>query len=210
MTRSARLLVALGLNLLLVVGLVYVGVTARSLGVSAAGLDYLADAAGIGVAVVAIRLSGRFPRANALAAAVNVGWLLVLSLLVIAIGIDHLAVGTPAVHGLPVLVMSGIAGIVMIAASVVLGVDFDADDETEALSHRAVLLDTAGDAASALGVAGAGAVILVTGGWDWLDPAVALAIALVVGWRAFRLLRKARLSLHPNPARSCGPSQGHS
>ena len=46
-------------------------------------------------------------------------------------------------------------------------------------------------------LAGAGAIILATGGWDWLDPAIALAIAVVVGWHAFALLRKARLSLQP-------------
>lgn len=196
MTRSARLLVALALNLALVVGLGYVGLRAHSLGVLAAGVDYLADAAAIGVAVAAIRLSARFPKANALAAALNAGWLLVLSILVIATGIDRLIAGTPEVHGLPVLVMSGIAAVVMIAAALVLGIDFDGDDD-EALSHRAVLLDTAADAASALGVALAGAIILVTGGWHWLDPAVALAIALVVGWRAFLVLRKVELSFRP-------------
>ncbi|MBO0887007.1 MAG: cation transporter [Acidimicrobiales bacterium] len=196
MTRSARLLVALGLNLALVVGLGYVGVSAHSLGVLAAGLDYLADAAAIGVAVLAIRLSARFPKANILAAALNAGWLFVLSILVVATAIDRLALRPPQVQGLPVVVMSVIAGGVMIAAAVVLRIDFDGDDDSdEALSHRAVLLDTVADAASAFGVAGAGAVILATGGWHWLDPAVALAIALVVGWRAFLVLRKVQGSL---------------
>lgn len=199
MTRSTKLSVALVLNLLLVFGLAYVGVTAHSLGVLATGVDYLADAAAIGFAVVAIRLSARFPKANALAAAVNAGWLFVLSILVIATGIDRLAVRAPAVHGLPVLVISGIAAVVMIAAALVLGIDFDDDDDSDAaLSHRAVLLDTAADAASALGVAAAGAIILATGGWDWLDPAVALAIAIVIGWHAFALLRKAQTSLRAN------------
>jgi cobalt-zinc-cadmium efflux system protein len=196
MTRSTQLLVALVLNLLLVVGLAYVGATAHSLGVLAAGVDYLADAAGIGIAVSAIRLSARFPKANALAAAVNAGWLFVLSLLMIATGIDRLATHPPAVHGLPVLVMSGIAAVVMVAAAVVLGIHFDGEDDSdETLSHRAVLLDTAADAASAFGVAGAGAVILATGGWGWLDPAVALAIATVVGWHAFALVRNAHAAL---------------
>ena len=196
MTRPARLFVALVLNLVLVGGLAYVGVTAHSLGVLAAGVDYLADAAAIGVAIGAIRLSVHYPKANALAAVVNAGWLFVLSVLVIATGSDRLANRTPAVHGLPVLIMSGIAALVMIAAAVVLGIDFDGEDDSdEAFSHRAVLLDTAADAASALGVAGAGGVILATGGWDWLDPAVALVIAVVVGWHAFALLRKAQSSL---------------
>jgi divalent metal cation (Fe/Co/Zn/Cd) transporter len=33
----------------------------------------------------------------------------------------------------------------------------------------------------------AGAIILVTGGWFWLDPAVALAIAVVVAYHAIAL-----------------------
>lgn len=198
MTRSARLLVALALNLALVAGLGFVGITAHSLGVLAAGVDYLADAAAIGVAVAAIRLSARHPKANALAAALNAGWLFVLSILVIATGIDRFVAGTPAVHGLPVLVMSAIAAVVMIAAALVLGIDFDGDDDSdEGLSHRAVLLDTVADAASALGVAAAGAIILATGGWHWLDPAVALAIALVVGWRAILVLRRVQRALRP-------------
>lgn len=196
MARPTQLRIALVLNVLLVGGLAYVGLTAHSLGVLAAGVDYLADAAAIGVALLAIRLSTRFQRANALAAAVNAGWLLVLSVLVIATAIDRLASGTPAVRGLPVLVMSAISAVVMLAAAVVLGIDFDEDDDSDvALSHRAVLLDTLADAASALGVAGAGAVILATGGWDWLDPGIALVIALVIAWHALALLRKVAVSL---------------
>ncbi len=47
------------LNLGLVVGLVAVGITAHSLAVLAEGSDYLLDAAGVGVALLAIRLSAR-------------------------------------------------------------------------------------------------------------------------------------------------------
>ena len=86
MTCSTQLLVGFVLNLLLVVGLAYVGMTAHSLGVLAAGIDYLADAAAIGVAVFAIRLSARFRRRTRVAAAANAGWLFVLSILVIATG----------------------------------------------------------------------------------------------------------------------------
>lgn len=185
----------------LVGALAYVGLTAHSLGILAAGIDYLADAAAIAVAIFAIRLSDRYARANLFAAMLNAGWLLVLSLLVVASGIDRLVSRTPRVHGLPVLVMSGVAAAMMAIAAVVLGVDFDGDDDSdEALSHRAVLLDTVADAASALGVAGAGAVIVATGGWDWLDPSVAVAIAAVVGWQALAVLRRARTALRARAA----------
>ena len=189
LTRSKRFAVVLVLNLVLVSGLVIVGVTAHSLGVLAAGADYLADAAAIGVAIVAIRVSDRHPRANAFAALVNGGWLLVLSILIVAGGVDRLVSGTPAVHGLPVLVMSAIAAGAMTSAAIVLGVDVN-DDGDEALSHRAILLDTAADAASAAGVATAGAIIFATGSWNWLDPSAAVAIAAVVAYHAIGLLRK--------------------
>jgi divalent metal cation (Fe/Co/Zn/Cd) transporter len=39
-------------------------------------------------------------------------------------------------------------------------------------------------------VAGAGAIILAVKGWYWLDPAVALAIAVAIAYRAGRLIRK--------------------
>ena len=53
------------------------------------------------------------------------------------------------------------------------------------------MLDTVADAAAAIGVAVSGAIILVTGGHYWLDPLVALVIALVVAYHALRLVRRA-------------------
>jgi divalent metal cation (Fe/Co/Zn/Cd) transporter len=50
--------------------------------------------------------------------------------------------------------------------------------------------DTAADAAAAAGVAVSGAIILVVHGGDWLDPAVALVIALIVSYHAARLIQK--------------------
>jgi len=200
MSRMQRLSVVLALNLVLVAGLVAVGVGAHSLGVLAEGGDYLLDAAGAGVALLAIRHAARQTRrgqpgaaANTtrIAALVNSGWLLVLELLVAAAAIDRLATRTPEVHGLPVLVASGIAALAMTAGAFVLGGDED-DDEGGGrdLSVSAVLLDTVADAAAAAGVAVAGAIILAVRGWYWLDPAVALVIAVLVAYHAVRLIRR--------------------
>lgn len=186
------------LNLLLVTGLVITGLRARSLGVLAAGGDYLADAAAIGVSLLAIRLSRRppsprrlrgYPNATNIAALVNGGWLLVLSVLIVVSAIRRLIAGTPGVHGLPVLIVSAIAAAVMFAGALILRGQDD-DDGTEDLNVKAVLLDTAADAASAGGVAVRGAVILLTGGTDWLDPAVACAIAVIIRYHAARLTPK--------------------
>ena len=207
MSRTRRLLVVLALNLGLVGALVAAGVTAHSLAVLAEGGDYLLDAAGVGVALLAIRLSSRpaksaqrdgAPKAPNVAALINSGWLLVLEMLVAAAAVDRLTTGARQVDGLPVLIVSSIAALVMAAGALILHGDGDDDeDETDEhdLSVAAVLLDTIADAAAAAGVAVAGAIILATGGWYWLDPAAALTIALIVGYHAIVLLRRVLLRL---------------
>jgi cobalt-zinc-cadmium efflux system protein len=195
MSRPIRLLLALLLNLLLVGALVVVGNSAHSLGVIATGGDYLADAAGLGVAILAYPLARRFPRVHSIAALVNGGWLLVFCVLVSVAAVSRLITGTPEVHGLPVVIVSSIATVVMLIVALVLRVDIDDDDVHEDLSSRAVLLDTLADAAAAAGVAVAGGIILATHSVNWLDPSVALVIAAVIGFRAFQLLREVRLAL---------------
>jgi cobalt-zinc-cadmium efflux system protein len=192
MSRVQRLTVVLVLNLALVAGLVVVGIGAHSLGVLAEGGDYLLDAAGAGLALLAIRLSARGARGSGLgptgtAALINAGWLLALELIVAGVSIDRLATRTPPVHGLPVLVASSIAALVMTAGVLILRGDDDGEERD--LSVAAVLLGTAADAAAAAGVAAAGAVILVAQGWYWLDPAVALTIAVLFAYHAVALIR---------------------
>jgi len=200
MSRAQRLFVVLMLNVSLVVGLVAVGIGAHSLGVLAEGGDYLLDAAGAGLALLAIRLSARRAgrrrpwsslSTTGAAALVNSGWLLVLEVLVAVAAADRLATRTPEVNGLTVLVASGIAALVMTAGAFVLrGDDDDRPGQERDLSVAAVLLGTIADAAAAAGVAAAGAIILAVGGWYWLDPAVALAVAVLVAYHAVKLIRK--------------------
>jgi len=188
------------LNLGLVVGLVAVGVTAHSIAVLAEGGDYLLDGAGVAVALLAIWLAARpatrtrpggYPNATNVAALINAGWLLVLELLVAAAALDRLVTHRVPVDGLPVLVMSGVAAVAMLAGALVLRGDEEDEEEGERdLSVAAVLLDTVADAATAAGVAVVGAIILATHGWYWLDPAIALTIAVVVAYHALALIRK--------------------
>jgi cobalt-zinc-cadmium efflux system protein len=221
MTRAARLIIVLALNLALVAALLAVGVAAHSLALLAAGGDYLLDAAAVGVALVALWLSARarrnpsarpYPDAGAWAALVNASWLLLLEVLVVAGAIDRLVTGVPAVHGLPVLILSGVAAIAMAASALVLGGDLDDDDGDDddddnnnnnnnnedrghRLSVQAILLDAGADAAAAAGVAVAGAIIWAAHGVYWLDPAVALVIAVVISWHAAKLLTRVRRTL---------------
>ncbi|HLJ99135.1 MAG TPA: cation diffusion facilitator family transporter [Streptosporangiaceae bacterium] len=198
MSRTRRLIVVLVLNLALIAALVAVGLAAHSLAVLAAGVDYLADAAAIGVSLLAIWLAAKpptaarphgYPAATKVAALVNAGWLLVLNVLIAIAAVQRLAVGTHRVEGVPVLIVSAVAAAVMLAGALVLGGDSDDDDEGEDLNVKAVLLDTAADAAAAAGVAVSGAIIAAAGGLYWLDPAIALLIALVVTYHAQKLVR---------------------
>lgn len=69
----------------------------------------------------------------------------------------------------------------------------------EDLNVRGAFLHLAADAALSLGVAVAGAVMMYTG-WSWLDPAVSIAVSLLILWSTWSLLRSsANLLLHAVP-----------
>jgi cobalt-zinc-cadmium efflux system protein len=113
----------------------------------------------------------------------------------------RLAAGTGHVHGLPVLVVSGAAALVMLAGGLILRGDDDEPGDTagDRANMRAVLLDTLADSAAAAGVAVTGAIILADPGLSWLDPAIALVIAAVVGYHALRLAREVITALRDGP-----------
>jgi len=205
-TRTTRLAVVLLLNLALVAGLAAAGISAHSVGVLAAGGDYLADAAAIGVSLFAIGLArrpptrrrpGGYPRATAYAALLNVTLLLVVVAAVAAGAIGRLVTGAGHVHGLPVLIASGIAALVMLGGGLILRGDADdpEDSEGDRANVRAVLLDTLADSAAAGGVAVTGAIILADPALAWLDPTVALVIAAVIGYQALVLIRQVVVAL---------------
>lgn len=189
-----RLAIVFLLNLAMLAGLVVVGMAAHSLSVIAEAVDYLADAVGVGVAVWAawqIQRGGS-QRADRLAAFLNAGWLIALNIAVIAGASVRLTRGTGHVHGTSVLIVSAVAAVVMIVGALLLADAVDAEDgKGAALSVRAILLDTIADASAAAGVAVVGAVIAIANGLYWLDPVVALAIALVISYHAIALLRAA-------------------
>jgi cobalt-zinc-cadmium efflux system protein len=180
------------INLAMVLALLLVGLLAHSLGVLASGADYLGDALGAGLSLVALRMSRRergHPRAASLAALANASFLLAVTLGVIVAAIHRLSVGAPTIHGVPVVTVSVVAAVGMIGCAFILG---DVGDD---LSMQSVMLDTMADGAAALGVAISGGVILLTHSTYWLDPLVALVIAIAVAYHAIKLLRKVVLDL---------------
>lgn len=193
-SQRRRLTILLGLNLAMIVGLVIVGFAAHSLGVLAAGGDYVADSTAIGLGIYAVAVrdrTGEQSKAPTVVAAINAAALLAVSVLVAVEGVRRLLAGTPVVHGLPVLVVSAIATGVMVAGVFVLGIAARSED----LHMRSVLLDTVSDALASAAVAVAGLVIYLTGRLFWLDSALSVLIAAVIAVGAVRLLRDVIRSL---------------
>jgi cation diffusion facilitator family transporter len=187
MSQRRRLTIVLALNVTMIVGLLAVGLVSHSLGVVAAGGDYIADSTAILLGIVAVTVRdrrGQDSQAPTYVALINSGGLLAVSVFVLVEAVRRLVDGTPAIRGLPVLVVSSIAAAVMVVGVVVLGRDAGRED----LHMRSVLLDTAADALAAAGVAVSGGIIFVTGRLFWLDSALSLVISVVIGVGAIRLL----------------------
>jgi cobalt-zinc-cadmium efflux system protein len=86
------------------------------------------------------------------------------------------------IHAGPVIVIAAAATVINLVAARFL------DDHSHDLNLRGAWLHMTADACTSAGVAVAAIVIAVTGGNDWLDPAVSLLIALVIAVRAVQLL----------------------
>lgn len=196
MTQEKRLVLVLMLNLGMIVGLLAVGISSHSLGVLAAGGDYLADAAAIGISLLAIHV-GRRPngmrRATSYAALTNVIFLLVVTAFVVVEALHRLSTHTSKIEAIPVVVVSVIAAVVMVVSALILGGDADEND----LNIKSVMLDTIADAISAVSVAITGGIILVTKGYYWLDPLMALVVASIIGYHALKLLHDVLIELRP-------------
>ena len=202
MTKDRKLVLVLLANVTMVVALVIVGLASHSLGVLAAGGDYLGDAAGVALSLAALRLSRHahgHPRAPSYAALANATFLLLVTAVVIIEALRRLTGGAPHVQGLPVIVVSLIAGAVMAACALIIGTV-----ESEDLNMRSVMLDTLADGASAVGVALSGAIILAAKGVYWLDSAVALAIAVIIAYHAIKLIRDVLAQLRADPGSNTG------
>lgn len=192
MSQQTRLGVVLGLNVCLIAGLVVAGLAAHSVGVIAAAGDTAADSVALLLGLIAVVARGRSTDARPssaipIVALINGCALLVATVLIAVEALRRLLGGVREVHGLPVLIASAVTMAVLFFGASVLG----ASAANEDLHMRSVLLDTLADAAAAGALAIAGGVIALTGRLFWLDPALALAIAVVVAVPASRLCAKA-------------------
>jgi cobalt-zinc-cadmium efflux system protein len=207
--RERRLFVVLVLNLVIVAAQAAVGVVAHSLGLVADAGHSLTDVAAVAVALYAVRLTRRpatarrsygFHRSTVLAAQGNAAALLAVTGLVAYFGVRGL-VHPPDVAGGWVLVAAVVSAVVNGAAAWMLGHGVrggggggaghpsgPGDGHGHDLNMRSAALHMVGDAVTSAGVALTAVVILVTGGFQWLDPAISLVIAVLIAVQAVRLV----------------------
>lgn len=189
-------MIAIGLNLVVVVGQVIAGFAGHSLGLLADAGHNVADVAALAIAAIAVRYALRAPtqarsfgyhRATILAALANGGLLLAVTVYLAAESVMRLA-HPAAVHG----------GIVLIAALVAamfnglgaLLVHERHPQRAADLNITAAVLHLGADVLVSLAVAASGLVILLADGLHWLDPAVSLAVSVVIAWQAVVLVRR--------------------
>ena len=193
---------AVGLNTAYVIVEALAGFLTGSLALLADAAHNLTDVAGLLIAWGAAALSTRagsarytfgYGRATILAAMLNATAILVGVVVVIVEAMRRLNAPVE-VPGLTVLVVA-LVGIGINTGSALLFMRARHGD----LNARGAFLHMAADAAVSGAVVLAAAGIMATG-WQWLDPAVAVAVSLLIAWTAWGLLRDSlRLELDGVP-----------
>jgi cobalt-zinc-cadmium efflux system protein len=192
MTRSRRLLLALACDLAVAASEAVGGLVAHSAGLLATAGHDLADAAALGLALIATRLVTRpatpsrsfgYHRVTILTGLANAVAIVVVTVLVVILAV-HRILHPVAVRGGLVVIFAAVALIGNGAAAAFV------HDRSRDLNMRAAALHLLGDALAALGVLTAGAVILATGRYYVLDPAISLVVAVFVVIEAFALVRQ--------------------
>lgn len=190
--QTGRLSVALAITVLIL--LIEVGGAALtgSLALLIDAGHVLTDAAGLGLALVAARLTGLhatsrrtwgFARAEVLAATAQAAVLLAVGLFVAVEGVQRL-ISPPPVPAGPLLAF----GVAALAGNIV-AVLVLAGGRRANLNLRAAFLEVLSDALGAAAVIVA-ALVIATTGWTRADPVAAILIGVLIVPRAFRLLRE--------------------
>ncbi len=184
--------VALGVTAAFVVFEAIGGWLSGSLALLADAGHMATDAAGLTLALVALKLAGRRPtpdktfghqRAEILAALANGVVLVVVSVYIVFEAVDRIADPRQVKSGL----MLGVALVGLIANGVaVLAL---AGGRNRSLNVRGAFLHVIGDALGSIGAIAA-AIIIARTGWTLVDPLVAIAIAGLICFSAWNLVRE--------------------
>jgi cobalt-zinc-cadmium efflux system protein len=194
---------ALVLIVLFMAGEVVFGLVAGSLALLADAGHMLTDAAALGLAIFAASLALRPPRGRwtfgyrrveVLAAQINGLTLLVIGVWIVYGAIRRL-IDPPDVEGGIVLVVALVGILVNIAATLLLS-----RASRTSINVRGAFVHVLNDLAAFVGTAVAGGLILATG-WNRFDPIASLAVAALIGWSSWGLLRDStRIFLESSPA----------
>jgi cobalt-zinc-cadmium efflux system protein len=194
---------ALVLILLYMAGEIAAGLVAGSLVLLADAGHMLTDAAALGLAIFAATMAAKpprgrwtfgFKRLEVLAAQVNGLTLLVVGIWIVYGAIRRL-VSPPDVEGAIVLFVA-LAGIaVNLVATLLL-----ARSSRRSITMRGAFVHVANDLAAFVGTAIAGGLVIATG-WNRFDPIASLAVAGLILWSSWGLLREStRIFLESSPA----------
>jgi len=193
-----------------VVAQVVFGFLAHSLGLIADAGHNLTDVAAILASLIAVRWARRRPtgqrsfgyhRATILAAQGNAVSILVVTLWIVYESVVRLLNPEPVRGGL-VVVVALIAAAANLFAALAVRESHAAHDHSGGshssdathgtdLNMRSAMLHLISDTAASIGVALAGTVILLVDGAYWLDPAISIALGVLIAVQGWKLLRAA-------------------
>jgi cobalt-zinc-cadmium efflux system protein len=189
--RGATLKKALALTCVILAVEFAGGLISHSLALLSDAGHVLTDVFALGLAWFAVEQAKRpadqrrsygYHRVSILAALVNAVTLIVIVIAIAYEAVRRIANPEP-VQGAVVI----ISAVVAIAVNSYIGIGLRGD--TKNLNLRAAMLHIVGDIGASIGVVVAGAVILLTG-WLYIDPLLSLAIAVLIAFGAWRIVRE--------------------
>jgi cobalt-zinc-cadmium efflux system protein len=189
---ARRLGLSLGLTLAIMVAEAVGGFVSGSLALVSDAGHMLTDAAALGLALLAVLFAARpaddkrtfgFRRLEVLAAQFNVAFLVLLTGWIAWEAMERLRNPPPAIG----VATMGVVAFVGLVTNVVILLWLRHD---HSLNARSAFLHVLGDAIASVAVLGGAAVIWVRPDWAWVDPALSLAIALLILWGAWGLSRE--------------------
>ena len=186
------LLVAVGINVLLTLAQIMGGIISGSLSLIADALHNLSDAASLGIALFARKISRKpadefktfgYQRAEVIAALINLTLLITISLYLIYEAIWRIVEPQVITGWIMVLV----AGIALIVDTITALITYKMSKSS--INMKAAFLHNLADALASIGVILAGSFILLYE-WYWVDTLVTFFIAGFVLWQGLTLLPK--------------------
>ena len=189
--RGATLKKALALTCVILAVEFAGGLISHSLALLSDAGHVLTDVFALGLAWFAVEQAKRpadqrrsygYHRVSILAALVNAVTLIIIVIAIAYEAVRRIANPEP-VQGAIVIVSA------LVAIAVNSYIAFGLRGDTKSLNLRAAMLHVVGDIGASIGVVAAGGVILLTG-WLYIDPLLSLAIAVLIAFGAWRIVRE--------------------